>query len=109
MIERKLTGFDFKVKKNEQLLIPLVFTLENNKYHGFVPGFVMKDIVNDNLDECKKMLTQYVESQVMKMAETNTKFPYFPEDSEILNDFKNITCITRIKFNIKNLLKDEEN
>ena len=102
MIERRLTGFDIKEKKDDFVLIPLVFILENEKYHGFVPGFVMKDIISSNLNECKKMLTNYVKTEVKKMIEENIDFPYFPEDGEIKEDFKNVVDILRKSFIVNN-------
>ena len=102
MIERRLTGFDIKEKKDDFVLIPLVFTLENEKYHGFVPGFVMRDIISSDLNECKKMLTNYVKTEAKKMIEENIDFPYFPEDGEIKADFKNVVDILRKSFIVNN-------
>lgn len=102
MIERRLTGFNIKEKKDDFVLIPLVFILENEKYHGFVPGFVMRDIISSDLNECKKMLTNYVKTEAKKMIEENIDFPYFPEDGEIKADFKNVVDILRKSFIVNN-------
>lgn len=86
--------------KEEKISIPLVFTRENGKIHGFVPGIVMKDVVCETKDECEKILKQHIKTFVIKTRKDGSDFPFFPSNEHIKRDFKNVILIKRV--NIEN-------
>lgn len=83
-----------------KVIIPYVFTKEDGKIHGFVPGFKIKDVVSLSLEECMKILNLYVKEEVFKRIKDNSPFPFFPNDDEIFRDFENVIKIERIEFTI---------
>ena len=86
-----------KEKETEnKISIPLVFTRENGKIHGFVPGIVMKDIVHDTKEQCEKDLKEHVKKFVIKTRNEGSSFPYFPSNEHIKRDFKNVILIKRV-------------
>ena len=87
--------------QDNKVNIPLVFTKENGKYHGFIPGIVMQDIIEDNLDACKLKLVDAVKPILKNKIANNLPFPFFPTNEEIKTDFKNVVLIKRISVTIK--------
>ena len=87
----------------EQLSVPLVVTLENNSYHGFVPGIVMKDITDTNLNSCKEKLFLFATKKIKEMILQKKKLPYFPDNDMIKQDFENVIFIKRLTLEQKNL------
>ena len=71
--------------------IPLVFTLEGSQYHGFVPGIVMKDIVEQTIEECQIKLISFIKS----MIDNKQPFPFFPTNDEIKKDYAKTVLIKR--------------
>ena len=87
---------DTKQKEPENVSIPLVITKEANGFHGFVPGFVMQDIVDTSQQECMQKLVEFVKIQVKYFIKNNLQFPQFFENDLITKDFKNVVQIKRI-------------
>ena len=91
-----------KVENKEEqtkISIPLVFTREDGKIHGFVPGIVMKDIIEDNTKDCEKNLKEHVKKFVIQTRKEQMPFPFFPTNEQIKRDFKHVVLIKRV--NIK--------
>lgn len=88
-------------KKEEKISIPLVFTREDGKIHGFVPGIVMKDIVCEDIAECEKLLKEHVKTFVKSANVNSIEFPYFPSNEHIKRDFKNVVLIKRLSMQTK--------
>ncbi len=86
---------------SDVLSIPLVIMHTNNVYQGFVPGFVMKDVVDSNLDSCKQKLLVYVKQIIKTKITNNQSFPFFPTNEQIKQDYKNVILIKRINVKIK--------
>lgn len=89
--------------ENGMVSIPYVYTRENNEYHGFVPGFHIKDVIYKNLNDCKKALKLYIKEEILKRIENNQPFPFFPTDEEIKRDFDNVVEIVRENFEIPSI------
>ena len=89
-----------KQQDDTKISIPLVFTRENGKIHGFVPGIVMKDIVHVEIIQCEKDLKEHVRKFVIKTRAENLSFPFFPTNEQIKRDFKHVVLIKRL--NIQN-------
>ncbi len=89
-----------KQQDNTKISIPLVFTRENGKIHGFVPGIVMKDIVHEDISQCEIDLKEHVRKFVIKTRAENLSFPFFPTNEQIKRDFKHVVIIKRL--NIQN-------
>ena len=83
------------------LSIPLVIQKGENVYQGFVPGFVMKDVVSTNLEICKSKLLEYAKQVIKTRIKNNQGFPFFPTNEEIKQDYKNIVLIKRINVKVK--------
>ena len=85
--------------------IPLVFkkTKQDDEiiYTGFVPGIIMRDVICNNLDECKQKLLPIIEDKLKTKVQLQSQMPFFPTNEEILQDFQNVCMIKRIKFTYK--------
>lgn len=88
---------------NEKVIIPLVYTLENNMYHGFVPGFQFQDVVSKTLEECQKNLLLYVKEEVYKRIQEKLPFPFFPNIEQIKEDFDDVVKCELKEFDVPNL------
>ena len=90
---------------SEEISMPLVIIKEINqtetKFRGFIPALTNKDVITDNLDDCKTALKQKAKKIVHQMAKDNLEFPFFPCKEEITNDFKNVYQIIYIKIKSK--------
>ena len=82
--------------------IPLVITKENGKYHGFVPGFVMKDFIDENKEKCLENLTIYIKNTAKDFVKNKKQFPDFPTNEDIKNDFKYVVTIKRFSVKTNN-------
>ena len=86
---------------SDTVKIPLVICDERNEkagaFCGFVPGLVMKDISSKYLESCKKRLLAVVKVKVLNMIKNGEPFPFFPDEKEIREDFKNVVDINYIK------------
>ncbi len=82
--------------KDNKISIPLVFTKEKNNFHGFVPGIVMTDIIDKNLDICKQRLIDYLKDIIKVYLKGEKQFPYFPDNETIKKDFDGVVLIKRI-------------
>ena len=80
--------------------IPMVVTNEGTSFHGFVPGFVMKDIIQDDKNVCMQKLQDFVKLTVKNMIKDKKLFPFFPDNEQIKKDFKNVVIIKRVKVKI---------
>ena len=106
-VKRNYFAFEQKEEKtpenkqdDSKISIPLVFTRENGKIHGFVPGIVMKDIVHEEIAQCEQDLKEHVKKFVIKTRNEKASFPFFPTNEQIKRDFKHVVLINR--FNIQN-------
>lgn len=86
---------------DDVLSIPLVIMQNQGVYQGFVPGFVMKDIIDEDLEECKKKLVEHTKKVVKTKVNNNQVFPFFPTNEEIKKDFKNVVLIKRVNIKVK--------
>ncbi len=81
---------------DKKITIPLVVTLEDKTYHGFVPGIVMNDIIENDIEKCLNALKEYVKKYVLQKIKNKQPFPFFPTNEEIKSDFKNVVHIKRL-------------
>ena len=81
---------------NGKVNMPLVITKEDGKYHGFIPGIVMKDIVCSTTENCVEKLKIFVKLYVKKAKQEKLPYPFFPTNEEIKKDFKNVVLIKRL-------------
>ena len=86
---------------NGIISLPLVVTKEDGKYHGFVPGIVMKDFVCDTTTECETKLKVFVKDYILEMRKTQKPYPFFPTNEEIKKDFKGVVLIKRLMVRTK--------
>lgn len=86
--------------KDNKVNIPLVFTKEDGKYHGFVPGIIMRDVVENDLEICKQKLLETIKPILKNKVSNNLPFPFFPTNEEIKKDFKSVVLIKRISIKV---------
>lgn len=67
------------------------------KYVGFVPGLLMQDIENKDMEVVKEKLTESAKSFISKMLKEDTPFPFFPSKDEIMVDYPDTVFIKYIK------------
>lgn len=81
-----------------ELVVPMVIRKRkiNNQivFTGFVPGFVGKDVIDEDLESCKKKLSEKTKTKLIDMINQNSPFPFFPTKEELLEDFDDIVSIT---------------
>ena len=94
---------DVTINQNtsDVISVPLVIVKGTNKYQGFVPGFVMKDIVSENLEDCKQKLIEHTKNLIKTRIKNNQGFPFFPTNEEIKQDFKNVVLIKRMNVKVR--------
>lgn len=101
----KSTNFAYEQNKNltiasgdidGKISIPLVVTKEEGKYHGFIPGIVMKDFVCATVSECEEKLKVYIKNYIIDMRKTKKPYPFFPTNEDIKKDFKGVVLIKRL-------------
>lgn len=81
-----------------EIMIPLVILKKTqDTYSGFIPGFVMKNIVENTPEECFAKLKVYLNQKLKSIKENGDTFPFFPNRKEILKDFENVYKIEFIK------------
>ncbi|MBQ7884667.1 MAG: hypothetical protein IJ318_01045 [Clostridia bacterium] len=83
-----------------EVLIPLVVLKQNQNvesYAGFIPGFVMKNIVEESAPSCLEKLKKYLMQKLDIMTKQNQEFPFFPTRAEIMADFQNVYSIDFVK------------
>ena len=84
-----------------EVMIPLVVLKNpnstNSAYAGFIPGFVMKNIVESTPEECFAKLKSYLAQKIKTIKENGDTFPFFPNRQEIIKDFENVYKIEFIK------------
>ena len=72
-----------------EVLIPLVVLKKSeNSFAGFIPGFVMKSIVENSPEECLANLKTYLTQKLKIMKENGEPFPFFPNRNEIMKDIE---------------------
>ena len=89
------------VSEYEELSIPLVLTKEDGMYHGFVPGFVMNDIVLEDKEQCADQLKVYAKDYLARLEKSDLPYPRFPSNEEIKVDFKKVVYIKRLNTKAK--------
>lgn len=81
-----------------EVMIPLVVLQKSeNSFAGFIPGFVMKNIVESTAEECIAKLKTYLTQKLKTIKENGDTFPFFPNRQEIMKDFENVYKIEFIK------------
>lgn len=84
-----------------EVMIPLVVLKNPNgtnaAFSGFIPGFVMKNIVEASPEECLSKLKSYLTQKLKIMLENNEPFPFFPTRAEIMREFDGVHSIDFIK------------
>lgn len=81
-----------------EVLVPLVVLKKSeNSYAGFIPGFIMKNIMENTAEECFAKLKIYLTQKLRILKETGEPMPFFPDRKEIMNDFENVHQIQFIK------------
>lgn len=85
----------------KEIRIPMVFIKKEDdfgeRYLGFIPGFVMKNITATSLEECKSLLLDYLKRRIKAIVANNAELPCFPTEEEIKNDFDDVFLIEFIK------------
>lgn len=101
-----IQGVDALAQSGE-LSIPLVISKKEGKenkvsYIGFIPGFLMKNIIADNVNDCKTELKNFLMNKLKQLMKNNEPFPFFPTKVEILKNYDNIESIDFIKVKSNN-------
>lgn len=86
----------------EEIRVPLVYIKKDDefgeRYLGFIPGFVMKNITASNLEECRHALMEYLKQRLKAIISNGAELPCFPTtEEEIRNDFENVFSVEFIK------------
>ena len=84
-------------KIEEKIEVPFVFLKLKDGYHGFVPGIVKRDVIDDDYNRCVASLEISIESEIDKMKKGILEIPYFPSDAQIYRDFDDVYAIIRKK------------
>ncbi len=85
-----------------ELSVPLV-VLKNDiknsssRFIGFIPGFLMKNIISNEKEECMLKLKTFLKKKLKVMMKNNEPFPFFPSKQEILKEYDNVELIEFIK------------
>lgn len=87
-------------KIENKIKIPFVFQSENNKFVGFVPGFFMKKVGDEDLEVCKQKLFEFIKPLIKEKIEQKQQFPNFPSKEEIVKENKNVVLIKYLTFTI---------
>lgn len=86
---------------SKEVKAPLVIlkkTIDNTtKYIGFVPGLLMDNIENTDIETVKTKLSKCTKSYINNMLKENTPFPFFPTKEEIMEDFPDTVYLKFIK------------
>ena len=86
---------------NGEVKIPLVYIKKNDEYGerfvGFIPGFVMKNITAHSIEECKKELVSYLKQRLHAMITNKVDIPFFPDEEEIRQDYDDVYLVEFIK------------
>lgn len=84
-----------------EIMIPLVIIKrdydDKSSFAGFIPGFVMKNIVENSKEECLAKLKNYLSQRLKAMMKNGEEFPFFPTKDEIMKDFENVYSVDFIK------------
>ena len=62
-------------------------------YTGFVPGFAEDDVISIDFEQCKKLLKERTRQNLERYIDEKLKFPFFPTEKEIREDFKDVVYI----------------
>ena len=81
--------------------IPLVFLRKDKKFHGFVPGFMFEDVIEDSIEVCAEKLVSYAKKYVELLNNQKQDLPRFPDEKEIGQDFQNVVAVRFLKYNKK--------
>lgn len=81
-----------------EVMIPLVVLKKSeDSYSGFIPGFVMKNVVEDTSEKCFARLKNYLIEKLKMIKQNGDTMPFFPKREEIMKDFENVFKIEFIK------------
>jgi len=87
--------------EGKDLIVPMVIRKrkinEKMMFTGFVPGFEGRDVIEENIDDCKKKLSSKTQKTVEKMLKENSPFPFFPTKEELMQDFDDVVSICFVK------------
>lgn len=67
------------------------------KYIGFVPGLLMDNIENIDIETVKTKLSKQAKSHMNNMLKDNSPFPFFPTKEEILEEYPDTVYLRFIK------------
>ena len=84
-------------KIEEKIEVPFVLLKLKDGYHGFVPGIVKRDVIDDDYNRCVARLEINMESEIEKMKRGVLSIPFFPTDEQIYRDFDDVYAIIRKK------------
>lgn len=82
----------------DEVRVPLIINTRtetdgSKKYHGFVPGIMMPDVIGTDIEEVKKELDVKAKEKIKEMLKDSTPFPFFPDEQHIYEDFDDVEYI----------------
>lgn len=86
----------------DEVVVPLVVNKRKDKdgtltYHGFVPGIMVEDVVDTDLETVKSALDTKFKKVIGNMINNNIPFPFFPDKDQIIKDYKDVVFIKLLK------------
>lgn len=94
------TTLDSRDYANE-LIAPMVIRkrkiADKMMFTGFVPGFAGRDVIEENIEECRRKLSLKAKKIISKMLKEDKPFPFFPTKEELIRDFDDIVSICFLK------------
>ena len=86
----------------DEVVVPLVVNTRKDKdgkltYHGFVPGIMVEDVVDTDLETVKSALDTKIKKVIGNMINDNIPFPFFPDKDQIIKDYKDVVFIKLLK------------
>ena len=101
MIHKQPAGMPDSMAISGEVLIPIVLLKSSYKdsknFIGFIPGFLMKNIVNEDEQLCKQKVKEYLINKLKLMKENNEVFPFFPTKEEIMKEYDNVYSVDFVK------------
>ena len=94
-------GFANSLIASKEVKAPLVIlkktTDDTTKYIGFVPGLLMNNVEDSDIEIVKTKLSKHAKAFIDKMFKENTPFPFFPTKEEIMEDYPDTVYLKFIK------------
>ena len=84
-------------KSEEKVEVPFVFLKLKDGYHGFVPGIVKRDVIDEDYNRCVASLEDKMKDEIDKIKKGAVAIPFFPTDEQIYRDFDDVYAIIRKK------------